>query len=94
MEINDIRIEYEAANLRAAAYDGEKRVGTCSYREDGGKWILDHTVVLPSHGGRGIARSLVLTIVAQAREQGKKIVPVCSYAVKVLSDSQFQDVVA
>lgn len=38
-----------------------------------------HTLVPPAIGGRGVAAELVKAMVADAREQGFKIVPACSY---------------
>ena len=41
--------------------------------------IATHTVVPPAIGGRGIAGLLVERLIADAREQGFRIVPQCSY---------------
>ncbi|OCC24057.1 acetyltransferase [Croceicoccus estronivorus] len=41
--------------------------------------LVDHTIVPPAIGGRGIAARLVDAIVADAREQGFRIIPQCSY---------------
>lgn len=41
----------------------------------------EHTLVPPEIGGRGVAARLVEHMVADAREQGFRIKPVCSYVV-------------
>lgn len=41
--------------------------------------VATHTVVPRAIGGRGVAGELVKRLVADAREQGFKIVPQCSY---------------
>ena len=41
--------------------------------------VADHTLVPPAIGGRGVAAALVDALVADAREQGFRIVPQCSY---------------
>ena len=41
--------------------------------------VATHTVVPPAIGGRGIAAELVERLVADARVQGFRIVPECSY---------------
>ena len=46
-----------------------------------GTITVDHTGVPPEYEGRGIAAKLVNKAVADAREQGFKITPVCSYVV-------------
>lgn len=46
-----------------------------------GTITIDHTGVPSAYEGRGIASRLVHKAIADAREQGFKIVPVCSYVV-------------
>lgn len=53
-----------------------------TYRKSGdGPMIIDHTGVPPEFEGRGIASKLVNAAIADARSQGFKITPVCSYVV-------------
>ena len=57
--------------------------------------IIDHTFVDPSLRGQGIALKLVEAMVEFARSNQKLIIPVCSYAVKVLNhDPKYLDVLA
>ena len=44
-----------------------------------GTITIDHTGVPAEYEGRGIAAKLVNRAIADAREQGFRIVPVCSY---------------
>jgi predicted GNAT family acetyltransferase len=46
-----------------------------------GTLTIDHTGVPPEYEGRGIAARLVNKAITDAREQGFRIVPVCSYVV-------------
>jgi predicted GNAT family acetyltransferase len=62
-----------------AVVSGSKHVGRMSWRNAGGARLVDHTIVPPEIGGRGIAAQLVEAIVADAREQGFKVIPQCSY---------------
>lgn len=41
--------------------------------------VATHTIVPPPIGGRGVAAELVKAMVADAREQGFRIEPACSY---------------
>ena len=41
--------------------------------------VATHTIVPPPIGGRGVAAKLVEALVADARAQGFRIVPACSY---------------
>ena len=56
--------------------------------------VIDHTYVHETLRGQSIARTLVNQVVRFAREHNKKIIPLCSYADKVLSSSEeFNDVI-
>lgn len=59
---------------------GSEAIGRLTWvkRTDGAR-IADHTLVPREIGGRGIAALLVQELVADAREQGFRIVPQCSY---------------
>lgn len=54
-------------------------VGRLTYQKRGQTLVADHTLVPPEIGGRGIAARLVDALVADARAEGWKIVPQCSY---------------
>ena len=71
--------------LLPAAYKDGEQIGECDYRitEDG--WTIYHTDVAPEHEGKGIAKRLVYKLTEAAEKKGANIIPVCSYAVKVLS---------
>ena len=47
--------------------------------EGGGVKVADHTLVPPEIGNRGIAAKLVERMIADARAEGFKIHPLCSY---------------
>ena len=61
-----ISVRFEENNNRSAAYDGDQEVGYCSYTLDGDVWVIEHTVVDPAYGGRGLARRLVDAVVMGA----------------------------
>lgn len=86
-ELKDpIRVMYEENNRQSAAYDGDKPIGECQYNVDRtGKWVIMHTGVRPEYNGRGIAKRLVECIIEAAREKQTKIIPVCSYAQRMMS---------
>ncbi len=49
--------------------------------------VATHTVVPREIGGRGVAGLLVDRLIADAREQGFKIVPQCSYVEKKFDEN-------
>lgn len=77
-------IVFEPGKYRSAAYIDGNLIGLCEYVVQNGNWLITHTEVLPQFGGRGIARQLVLEIADQAKQHGADVIPICSYAVKVL----------
>ena len=81
-----ITVRFEAEKCHSAAYDGEKEVGVCLYREGPDGWSIVSTRVDPSYGGKGIAKRLVYSVVEAAERSKQGVIPVCSYAVKVLEN--------
>ena len=64
-----------------AAVDGSGATGRLTYKRTGNVLAADHTIVPPEIGGRGVAGKLVDALVADARANGWKIRPECSYVV-------------
>lgn len=66
-----------------AAVDGSDAVGRLTWVASEGSGgdvrVANHTLVPREIGGRGVAAALVDALVADAREQGFRIVPQCSY---------------
>lgn len=68
------------------AWLNDVQVGELTYqRATPERMIIDHTRVFEGFEGQGIARQLVMAAVDFARQHGRTIVPVCSYARKVLT---------
>ncbi len=79
-----ISYQFEPENHRSAAYIENECIGHCDFESKNGQWFITHTQVDPSYGGQGIARHLVNIIQTQAKEQNIPLIPICTYAVKVL----------
>lgn len=58
---------------------GSEHVGRLTWVRRGDVRIATHTLVPPQIGGRGVAARLVEALIADAREQGFRIDPACSY---------------
>ena len=69
----------EAQGEYRAVVPGSDKVGRLTWRARGDARIAEHTLVPPEIGGRGVAAALVKALVADAKEQGFRIVPQCSY---------------
>ncbi|MBF0579098.1 N-acetyltransferase [Erysipelotrichaceae bacterium RD49] len=79
-----VEYAFEPQNQRSAAYLDGQLIGECVYQVRQNAWLIVHTEVAPEFGGQGIARKLVMMVADQAADQGIEVVPICSYAVKVL----------
>lgn len=77
-----VKVVFEREEKRAASYDEGKFMGESTFSESEGTWIIDHTFVDPEYRGQKIAEKLIANIVENAREQGKKIIPLCPFAKK------------
>ena len=63
-----------------AAVPGSEAIGRLTYQRRGDNVLVaDHTLVPTEIGGRGVAAKLVDALIADARKEGNKIVPQCSY---------------
>ena len=90
-----MNIVWEAGARRSAAYDGEKCVGFAEIEDEDGRRVITHTEVDPAYGGQGIARRLIEEVIAAAQRDGAKIVPLCSYAAKMMQGkAAYADVLA
>ena len=64
-----------------------------TYRLQGERMVIDHTFTPPALRGQGTAGKLVERAVADARERGWIVVPVCPYVkVKIDRTPALQDV--
>ena len=53
-----------------------------------GKFIIDHTEVDEAYGGKGLAKQLVYAGAEYARKNGKKVIPLCTYAKATFDKNQ------
>jgi predicted GNAT family acetyltransferase len=58
---------------------GSAAIGRLTWKLRGTARVVDHTLVPPEIGGRGVAARLVDALIADARTEGFRIVPSCSY---------------
>jgi predicted GNAT family acetyltransferase len=70
-----------------------KTVGFAEFADRGDQRVFYHTEIDPDFGGRGLATILVKEALAAARDDGKRIVPVCSMVGTVLKKHpEFDDI--
>ena len=70
----------DAAQQQRYELSLEGRVaGFIDYRDADGSRQLVHTEVLPEHEGQGLGAQLARFALDDARSQGRKVVPACSF---------------
>ena len=62
-----------------AKLDGSDSAAKLSWTDRDGVRHAEHTFVPASHRGKGVAEELVKALIEDARSQGFKIAPDCSY---------------
>ena len=70
-----------------------KTVGLAEFADRGDQRVFYHTEVDPEFGGRGLATILIKQALDATRDDGKRIVPVCSMVGTVLKKHpEFDDI--
>lgn len=73
--------------------DSEKAGELTYFWNDENQFSIDHTEVDKAYSGQGLAKQLVVAAVEYARENNKKIVPLCPYAKATIErNKELQDV--
>ncbi|MDR0691130.1 MAG: N-acetyltransferase [Streptococcaceae bacterium] len=72
--------------------DNNPFIGEITWLKTENVLIIDHTFVESEFGGQGYARQLVDALVQKARDKNLKLLPVCSYAKRVLIEPKYEDV--
>ena len=87
-------MEIKEENKRFALYDGETEIGEITWQETPDDVLeVDHTFVNPDYRGQQLAQKLLKAVVEKARREEKKIMPVCSFAVKEFKEKlEYDDV--
>ncbi|MDD2765174.1 MAG: GNAT family N-acetyltransferase [Opitutaceae bacterium] len=72
----------------------EGHLAMAEYALEGDRIVFTHTFVPPELRGRGIAEKLVRPALEEARRQGRRVVPRCSYvAAFIRRNPEFQPLV-
>jgi len=83
-----VRVEHDVAAKQYEVYVDDRRAGLAGYRDEDGHRVLTHTEVDPEFGGRGLAGLLAKRALDDAREEGLRVVPRCSYMAKYVEQHQ------
>lgn len=87
LDINDNKGTVYVGNLN------EPDAAMTFYHDEDGNMVVDHTEVSDKLRGQGAGRQLLDTIVAHARSENRKIIPVCPFVKSVFKkDNSIADV--
>ena len=78
-EVTITRHGTEDAGEYHAHVAGSAEIGRLTWVRRGAVRVAEHTLVPAAIGGRGVAARLVEALIGDAREQGFRIDPHCSY---------------
>jgi predicted GNAT family acetyltransferase len=85
-------------NVKLSRYeikDDGQVVGIADYQVRGDLVVLPHTEVDPDRQGSGLGAELIQAALDAIREQGKRVVPQCSYVAQFIAEHpDYQDLVA
>ena len=88
-----VSVIFEENANRSAAYNDNEQIGECEFSVSGATWTITHTGVRPAYGGQGIAKRLGEKVIEEARARKIKILPLCSYAKKMMTNKEeYKDV--
>ncbi len=80
-DVTITREDGERSGAYRAKIEGHAEAGELTYQKSDGVLVADHTYVPDALRGKGVAGELVDALIADARKDGTKIRPLCSYVV-------------
>lgn len=83
-----IEVRDNPDEARFEIYAEGVRAGLADYAISGDRISLTHTETSPEFGGRGLARQLITFVLDQARERQLQVLPICPYALRVITENQ------
>ncbi len=92
--MTEIKHEKDGQKGAFNLYVDGRKAGSMTYTGAGDdKFIIDHTEVDEAYNGQGLAKKLVFAGAEYARENGKKVIPLCTYAKATFQkNKEIQDV--
>ncbi|WP_313565145.1 GNAT family N-acetyltransferase [Mobilicoccus sp.] len=76
---DDVQVRRNDSAGRYEAWLDGRLAGFAAFRESEGVVEFPHTVTEPEFGGRGVASALARTSLDDARAQGRRVIPSCSF---------------
>ena len=79
VDLDTLQVTHNPANHAFEVWiDGH--LSKLDYMQEGKNFVITHVGVYPGHRGQGVAAKIVDASLDYAREQGLRVIPMCSYA--------------
>lgn len=79
VDLEKLEITHNPANDRFEVFiDG--KLSKLDYIQEAKNFVIAHVGVYPEHRGQGVAGKIVEAALQYARENGLRVIPMCSYA--------------
>jgi predicted GNAT family acetyltransferase len=89
-----VRVTDNQAQSRYEAFVGDALVGFVDYQAGRGRVAFTHTEVEPALRGRGVGSALARRALDDARDNGRRVRPICPFITKfVKRHAEYDDVV-
>ncbi|MCQ4242515.1 GNAT family N-acetyltransferase [Stutzerimonas stutzeri] len=79
MSYHDAKVRHDEEQQRYVLEINGQPLGFAQYHEEGDRQIFTHTEIDDSLSGKGMGSMLVRKSLDDARQRGKRIVPVCEF---------------
>lgn len=79
MSYHDAKVRHDEEQQRYVLEINGQLLGFAQYHEEGDRQIFTHTEIDDSLSGKGMGSMLVRDSLDDARQRGKRIVPVCEF---------------
>lgn len=79
MSYHDAKVRHDEEQQRYVLEINGQLLGFAQYHEEGDRQIFTHTEIDGSLSGKGMGSMLVRKSLDDARQRGKRIVPVCEF---------------
>ncbi|MEM8860103.1 MAG: GNAT family N-acetyltransferase [Chloroflexota bacterium] len=78
INIDEVQVVHNPEKKRFEVQIGDQ-IAVMEYMLAGSSIVFSHTEVPEAFGGKGIASKMARTALAFAKEEGKKVLPICPY---------------
>lgn len=92
--MSDLQVKDNTTRLQYELTSGDDVIGHATYRWEGGRVIIEHTVVDPERREQGKGSALARGALDDLRSRGLKVVPQCPFIASFIEENpEYRDLV-